>query len=370
MLEPSARRRRRFALLAVLLGIGAALSIVELAMHLSLPPNWAESQIGPDTPEVAARWVGDPFLPFVGARSTTYEFDFPIDSGPTHVVVRNNRDGFRSHDLPTEKSTEDYFIIALGESTTWGAIAPTNAETWPERLAAKLQERYPTRRVRAFNFGVQNANDAYSVVSLALHGAAIQPDLVIAYHGYNATASSMATSYRFDHTHVFRDIDLHHSWHGWLVSLPPFLRGSYSLVWLASQLDEAIGARRLSFYIGDGSDLIVPATDEWPQRLRRNWMTLKSIDSIARGHGGRALFSTFQFYQGDDPLYAAINQSLRAYFTEEKLDYVDLDARLPDGDRSLQFDACHFTHLGRERVAEIFFEDIVRRGWLEPDGRS
>lgn len=366
MAEAAPRRPRRwFIVAAVALGVGAAFAFVEVALRFTKGPGWAAEQLGPEVPETAARWEGHTFLPFVGRRSSEYEFDFPQEAGPARVRVRNNEEGFRSLELPREKRPEDYFIVTLGESTTWGAIAPTNAETWPERLAAKLQERYPARRVRAFNFGVQNANGAYSVVSLALLGIAVQPDLVIAYHGFNETASALATSYRFDHTHYFRDLDLEHSWHGFAASLPAWLRWSYVMILLASEADESIGARRLSFYIGDGSDLITPAESEWPARFERNWMTLQSIDSIARGHGAKALFSTFQFFNGDDPLYRAVNDSLRQFFQERKLDFVDLDTAMPDFDPGLQFDGCHFTHVGRERVADVFYQRIVADRLLE-----
>lgn len=364
------RPRRSFLLAAILLGLLGGLAVVEIGLRLTKGPQWYANNLSPAMPESVARWTGHPFLPFIGTPGAEYSFPFPLAEGPVTVAVRNNQVGFRSHELPREKHPEDYFIVVLGESTTWGAIAPSNAETWPERLAAKLQERYPARRVRAFNFGVQNANSAYSVVSLSLLGVFVQPDLVIAYHGNNEMASALATGYRADHTHNFRDLDLHNSWHGFAATLPSRLRWSYLAVLATNELDERIGARQLSFYVGDGSHLEQSPESEWPWRFERNWTTLASINSIARGQGAQALFSTFQFFTGEDPLNRALNDSLRAFFAEHQLDFVDLEAAFPDHDPNLQFDGCHFTHSGRERVAEVFFQRIVADGLLETAGTA
>jgi len=46
------------------------------------------------------------------------------------------------------------------------------------------------------------------------------------------------------------------------------------------------------------------------------------------------------------------------------MDYVDIDARIPDGDRSLQVDECHFTDAGREIVADSFFRHIMEHRLL------
>jgi hypothetical protein len=92
---------------------------------------------------------------------------------------------------------------------------------------------------------------------------------------------------------------------------------------------------------------------------------LRTIDAVSRGRGGRALFSTFQFFDGESEQARVMNKALREAFEGNSFEYVDQDRLIPDRDRTLQIDACHFTRKGRELVARNFFDHIVERGWLE-----
>jgi lysophospholipase L1-like esterase len=346
------------------LGLLLAFAVLEVALRLTLTPEDVRRLTSPESPMEAARWADHPFLPFVGKPETTYTFDVPIEGVRNVVEVRNNAFGFRSHELPAEKKPSDYFVVAFGESTTWGAIAQTNAQTWPELLEAKLQARYPDRNVRVFNFGTQNATAAYSLVTLSLIGVHIHPDLVIAYHGFNEIGPALAPDYRSDHAHFFRNLALAHQWHGYQMSLPRSWLASYAVTYVTALLDERIGAHRLGFYVS--WPIENPDDDEDPEpALERSFEHLRTMAAVARGYGAAALFSTFQFYDGDDPLNRAYNVLLRKFFAENDFAYVDLDGELPDYDRSLQFDECHFTHVGRERVAESFYAKIVAEGFLE-----
>ena len=85
----------------------------------------------------------------------------------------------------------------------------------------------------------------------------------------------------------------------------------------------------------------------------------------AAGQGAEVLFSTFQFLDGATAGRVALNETLRTFFEDGDFDWVDQDALIPDGDRRLMIDDCHFTGAGRALVARNFFDAIVERGWLE-----
>jgi lysophospholipase L1-like esterase len=352
---------KRLAL--VTLGLVVVFAAIEIACRLKFSSAEITRFISSPEPIEATRLVDHPFFPFVGRPSTNYELDVPIG---VHVGVSNNAYGFRSHELPTSKTPSDYFILAFGESTTWGDGAETNAATWPEVLEARLRARYPSRNVRVFNFGTQNATLPYSVVALALIGVHIQPDLVIVYRGFNELGPATARGYRYDHSHFFRNLSLGIQWQGFQRSIPRAFLASYAIAYLTGLADSAIGADNLSFYVQHPLEFDPSMDEEGVKRaLTREWEHLLTVDAIARGYDAGTLFSTFQYYDGKDRLYRVVNDTLRTFFEKHRVAYVDPDALIPDFDRSLQFDACHFTRAGDELMAQNFFKKIVVDRLLE-----
>jgi lysophospholipase L1-like esterase len=351
----------RLALLV--LGLIVALAAVEIAFRIAFSANEIREYVNSPLPMEAARWVDHPFLPFVGRPSTQYTLQVPVNGTQVDVTVMNNAYGFRSHELPATKAPSDYFVVTLGESTTWGSAAATNAETWPELLEAKLRARYPERNVRVFNFGTQNVTLPYSIVALALVGVHLHPDLVITYHGYNEFGAATADNYRIDHSHFFRDLQLDERWLGFQRSIPRALLASYAITYLTDQADRRLGANNLADYVQRPIRFDQSYHDEDVRRvLLRDWQHLRTVDALARGYGGTALFSTFQYFDGTDRFHQIVNETLRATFDQYGLAYVDEEALIPDSDRRLQYDPCHFTDAGNEVMAENFFQAIVARG--------
>ena len=342
--------------------------MAEVACRILVSPERIVGYRGADDSFSASLWVDHPFLPWVGRPSHEYTMTVEEDGRSLPVRVANNAFGFRSHDIPTEKLPGDYFIVCLGGSTTWGAHAESNADTWPELLEARLRARYPSRNVRVFNFGTSQATVVYSLVAFALIGINVQPDLVIVYHGFNDYGPVSDSRYRIDQAHIFHDLALDGRWHGLQASVPRSWLRSYVITLATGLVDRWAEIGNLSAYVAGEIDydpaMNVAATAV--ARLRRNWSHLETIEAIARGRGARSLFSTFQFTRGDERPNAVVNRSLLELFRERGFDYVDQDALIPDNDPTLQFDQCHFTRAGRERMAENFFAHIAERGWIAP----
>jgi len=340
-----------------------SLALLEIGLRTTFSPEQIAAHIAAPAPIESSRWTDHPFFPFIGRPEARYEMDVPPG---VHIAVRNNAYGFRSHELPAAKTGDDYFIVTLGESTTWGAAAETNATTWPELLEARLRARYPKRNVRVFNFGTQNVTLPYSVTALALIAVRVKPDLVIVYHGFNEVGPTTASNYRYDHVHFFKDLSLGLRWTGFQRSIPRSWLKSYAVAYLTDKADRWIGANNLAFYVTHEIEFDKSLDENGlRQRMTQEWGHLRTIDGVARAHGAKTLFSTFQFYEGKDDLNRLVNETLRDYYAANALDFVDQDALIPDFDRSLQFDQCHFTRAGDEKMAENFFGKIVEKGYVE-----
>jgi hypothetical protein len=134
-------------------------------------------------------------------------------------------------------------------------------------------------------------------------------------------------------------------------------------------MDQMIGVNSLGFYVERFLWFGIRDYERYEADLLRNWAHLRTMDAVARGYGAATLFSTFQFYDGKQGFNRLTNATLRALFDAHGLAYVDQDALIPDYDRSLQFDECHFTHAGDELMAENFFRKIVDEGFLNRAAR-
>lgn len=339
---------RKLALVVVGVCLGAILAEVA-ARQLGAAETYARlvSDATADTPD---RWVSHPFFPFAGVPNAEYTFRNSGERGePLIEHVRTNEVGYRSHPFPGAKSRREYRVVALGGSTTYGVTA-SNAETWPELLEGMLQARHPEREVRVFNLGTQRGSTTYSVVTLGLNGIHLDPDLVITYHGCNDIAALGAANYRWDHAHFYQDLAPERVWRGFLRNLPRSLLGARALVVAADAADKALAVNVLAREV----DAPRRAHGDPLHGVQGILANLDTIASIARGQGATALFSTFQFKDGRTQAYKRLNDIFRGHFDTNEYLYVDQDALLPDFDRSLQIDLCHFTQQGRVLVARNF----------------
>ena len=93
--------------------------------------------------------------------------------------------GFRSPELPKEKPAGTYRIAFLGGSTTYCAEVSGDERTWPHLVVEALKARYPERRFDYLNAGVPGYATIESRRRFDLEVAALEPDLVVIYHGTN-----------------------------------------------------------------------------------------------------------------------------------------------------------------------------------------
>ncbi len=115
-----------------------------------------------------------PFVPRPGSVGTFYRSEWRI-----------NRLGFRGPEIEREKG--DHFrIVALGESTTFGATLNPQDLPWTEVLEQRIAaELVCERSVQVINAGVPGFTLANNLSRMRGEILPLEPDLILSYHGYN-----------------------------------------------------------------------------------------------------------------------------------------------------------------------------------------
>jgi lysophospholipase L1-like esterase len=346
-----------------------ALATVGTLVGLAAAEVYLRSQYGPEAFIASTHgdegFVEHPFLPYIGRPLGKRTIDVP--AAHVRMVVENNSDGFRTREFPGKKDEDDFFIVCLGGSTTWGEGSESDKTAWPGLLEQMLGKRYPAKNVEVFSLGQPLADTAYNIVSLALLGLRIRPDLVIVYEGWNDLEPTIGWNYRSDDAHYYSDFDPDS-----VGVVQRFLPN-----WMLSSRTVALATFRLEDWFGNNhlKSYVVNWTMKWPDtRLsaQRTLDNLRTIHSIAQGHGAEVVFSTFQYF---DPSFGTIpfvdaswsrSDTFRKFFDANGFSYVDQDLLIPDGDRTIQYDQGHFTAKGETMMAQNFFDYIVAHA-LVPD---
>ena len=99
-----------------------------------------------------------------------------------------NNLGMRGEDQLKQKQSKKYRIIAIGESTTWGATIEAKDEPWPKKLEEKLNalqlpDEYEA--VEVMNAGRPAYNLEHNIERLENLISELDPDMIISYHGWN-----------------------------------------------------------------------------------------------------------------------------------------------------------------------------------------
>ncbi len=99
------------------------------------------------------------------------------------MVLHTNSLGLRHREIGP-KEPDEYRILSLGESTTFGAMV-SDDQTYSARLETLLNGPYSPRTYRVINAGVGAWSSFQSLTYLKERGVALEPDMVLFYHEYN-----------------------------------------------------------------------------------------------------------------------------------------------------------------------------------------
>ncbi len=110
--------------------------------------------------------------------------------------VTTNDHGLRSYAI-TEKRPDEFRILSLGESSTFGS-GVSDEETYSALLERYLAEADPAQAYRVINAGVPAYSSFQSLVYLKTRGLELHPDMVLFYHEMNDYLPSSLRNARND----------------------------------------------------------------------------------------------------------------------------------------------------------------------------
>ncbi len=333
----------------------------------------------------------------------------PMRSDEFHPYLQNvlrpgkgtfgtNRWGFRGAEIEQQKPEGVVRIFTLGGSTTASMTLPL-AETYPERLVARLREAHP-----GVTFEMQNAasewhTTQHSVLKLLADLRDFEPDLVICFHAINDLCRSLtpdlfgAGPYRGDWRH----------YRGAVAALADPERGRWPIVrmrigYCFSDLlmhrvridgpaGEGVRGMRMAF-LPKAAETDVEA---WPSlaSFRRN---LHDLCEVCRDAGIDLVLATQPFLYRDDlephersllwtPIshqwdgkrvsvgsmidgMRTFNAATIEVARERGVGHVDLEAAMP---KTLEYmyDDVHYTAKACDLIAERMFEHLRAAGTIE-----
>ena len=95
-----------------------------------------------------------------------------------------NEHGFRGESFDFVKGNDEYRIIMVGGSTTFGLGSTSNDQTIPSHLESILNEKFQ-KNIKVINAGVIASTSRSEVYYIQNHLIKFQPDLIIVFDGYN-----------------------------------------------------------------------------------------------------------------------------------------------------------------------------------------
>jgi hypothetical protein len=109
-----------------------------------------------------------------GPHLKNFEMQTPV--GP--MVFDTNTEGLRAEDVPAAKEPNEFRILTLGDSATFGQSVGFQ-QTWSQQLERLLAAKYPDRKIRVINGGVPGYSVLQGYYLMREIGLAYHPDLVI-----------------------------------------------------------------------------------------------------------------------------------------------------------------------------------------------
>jgi lysophospholipase L1-like esterase len=288
-----------------------------------------------------------PVLPIPGRSVEFYDSEYRINSL-----------GLRGDEVAIDKG-DSYRILAIGESTTFGATIAATDRPWPDVLEQRIGETLDCARpIEVVNAGMGAWNLADSLRRFERDLLPLRPDMVISYHGHNG--------FKF----ILRDLP------PVAVPNPPRFprRPSRLLARLEFwwQLREFLRWYR---YEGQVDATLSPEAlmDTEYARLYRHFIEL------GRSHGFVPVIGTFNMAVNRDTpeevveFFALTHPMVRPLLVanalhtplvlrlgeEEGVVAVDTSAGLDGAYQDQYIDLVHFTQSGRDRLAEHFLEGIT-----------
>ena len=275
--------------------------------------------------------------------------------GRNNDVVRANSLGLRSPEVVPTRAPNSLRIIFLGASNVMGLFAPTNEDTVPAQLQARLQRALPGRVVEVVNAGIMGYILDHEDRMLERLADLLQPDMVLVYPGVNdfAIYCQSAPTARASRQPLVAGVYLPQ----WLVS-PDMVRKNTAFL----RPDRAKGRALIDARHHDigryrrGLETMVASARRRgiPIALATNTRSYRPSQSVALQ---AELAANARYYYtcldvpGLHTLYERHNALITEVARESDAPLLDLDREIPGGAEYFA-DSTHFNTAGRARAAD------------------
>lgn len=132
--------------------------------------------------ELALRLAGIAVFPTTPYADSSYEVEWelkPNFNGTwVGVNVKTNSLGFRDEEIPLDKQPDEFRILCLGDSVTFG-YRLEEPQTYVAQLEALLNQHYQRRHFQVINAGVDGYSTFQELHLLKQKGLALKPDLIL-----------------------------------------------------------------------------------------------------------------------------------------------------------------------------------------------
>ena len=294
--------------------------------------------------------------------------------------VSINSMGFRGAELQQPKPSNGFRIWCIGGSTTFDIYAPSDEKTWCAQLASILQEKYPNRVVESINAGIPGEIIRGSMDDVEAHAQAVQPDVVILYHGPNDLQKIFSEQKMFTNRQIQRPGERHSQKQmedGF--SIGKVLMYDIALFrvvgrWLQTgqhmQLSFPAGSlhvqsqrtleRELSYAVDITRKVgATPIAVSHALRAEEN-----ATGEKARLQVGEATMLLQVNPESTIQVYRTYNQILNRVAQQKNISYVDVRSEVPP-DSMYWGDATHFLEPGSKITAQTIAQEIIQKRLLE-----
>jgi lysophospholipase L1-like esterase len=279
----------------------------------------------------------------------------PGYEGPFNGLhVRINRKGLRSPDQPYRKAAGEFRILALGESTTFGAFL-TAEETYPAQLQNYLDNRLLTQQAVVINAGVSGYNSFQGLEFFKREGYRYQPDILLIYFLYNEYRITSERSFLRLGEIPYSDRELYEQHQRWL-RFVPFLPQSH--LFSLFEYVNYLATSRLAARIDPATTKKSLATPYFRLGWKDGYETLASLVKLARSQHIRPILCVPPLR---DAIWFQEPVHIKRLEKEDGVDVIDLRDGIAEHPE-LFFDIVHPTAEGHRLIAQKIAHYLWEKG--------
>jgi len=277
--------------------------------------------------------------------------------------IEINSLGFRGREVPVQKASGTFRIVALGDSTTFG-YGETPLSSYPAQLEVALNARASScgQRYEVINAGVEGYSARHVLARLEKEVLPLAPDLLIIFVGWNDL-------FGLNPEGRLRTVDPN-SWFNRLLRYSYVLKAATKLVFeRILPAGEEVTPRRVAIYqqfvpqpfLQDYRRIIQAAQS---RRVPMVVTTLPSLLGAEDWEKSRSILHHPAFTARPELLrilWERYNQAVRGLAGEAAIPLLDLaeGVRRARNGRSLFIDTLHFNTSGYRVVAEIMLAELA-----------